>query len=222
MDGTGKNVKMKRKSHQPEKKREPKSWHESSQIHVRVSGGRLRVTYWGRDTRREARKSVLIPGKALGDAGGDRYLELLMLICLHHQQDPENERGQANEAVQCGSEPERAISAHHHETHTKEKDPNDDIKDVETAEHDDRLRRVKTHERPLVDQEENDSREPSKQVAQERGHVFRQPGLRALRGWHHGSSRLRFSAFGTERRASRNFSAALAAKGHCVSPFWKS
>ena len=51
---------------------------------------------WRRYTGLEARKSVLIPGKAFGDAGGDRYLELLVLICFHHQQDPEDERRQAD------------------------------------------------------------------------------------------------------------------------------
>ena len=87
--------------------------------------------------------------------------------------------------------PKAPKSAHHHEPRPKENDPNDNVKDVETAEHDDRLRRVKPHKRPLVDQEEDDPRDPSHQVAQEPGHVFRQSRLRAVRSWRHGSSCLR-------------------------------
>jgi hypothetical protein len=107
-----------------------------------------------------------------GDAGGDWYLEFLMLICLHHQQNPEDERNQAYEAEESGSQAECAQPAHQHETRSKEKNPKNDVNNVKTAEDHDRLRRVKANEWPLVDQKENNPGDPSKKIRQERRYIF--------------------------------------------------
>ncbi len=48
-----------------------------------------------------------------------------------------------------------------------EDNPQRDINDVQPAKHDHRLRGVKSHKRPLVDQEEDQPGDPSQQIAQE-------------------------------------------------------
>src|SRR6266481_1175022 len=89
MDGTGRNVKMKRKggsgsnfvgrTDTPSVLRGP---------HATKADGQVGLSYDG-----------LIAGKALCNTTGYRYFELLVLVGLYHEQDPKDEANQAYKAV---------------------------------------------------------------------------------------------------------------------------
>jgi hypothetical protein len=90
MDGTGKNVKLKRKANKQQKDGGSKwrrEWRQPlksvncnprREIQLRSSGC---LIGW---------KPALVARKALGNASRDRHLELFMLIRFYHEQDPED------------------------------------------------------------------------------------------------------------------------------------
>ena len=91
----------------------------------------------------------LIAGKALCNTTGYRYFELLMLVGLHHEQNPKDEADQANEAVKRPPNPKRAKSAPEHHPRP-EYNRKGNVDDMQPAKHNHRLRRVKPHEWALV------------------------------------------------------------------------
>jgi len=90
MDGTGKNVKVKRKTYKlgkKEKLRRKWRW-------LFINGERQPAPgkfITRNDGCRDEKKPVLFAGKTFCNASRDRHLELLVLVRLHHEQDPENE-----------------------------------------------------------------------------------------------------------------------------------
>jgi hypothetical protein len=99
MDGTGKNVKMKRKANKLEKVKDSICGAGGHNHSLRMSRCRCAESPSPCAGCRDEKKSALIPGKAFCNARRDRDLELLVLVCLDHEQDPQNERNQTNQAV---------------------------------------------------------------------------------------------------------------------------
>src|SRR6266550_7858942 len=164
------------------------------------------------------RRRILLPKEALCDSCRDRHLKLFALIGFYHEEDPENESNQADQAIQRGREPETAEPSQHETGPETEKDTSYNADHKQPAENDHGLRGMKPHVRPLVDQEKDDPRDPAEDVAQQSRNVFGHARVCALRSLHHLPSRLRLPAVRAKRDASRYFNATLAAKGHRMPP----
>jgi hypothetical protein len=90
MDGTGKNVKVKRKANKLQKGGGYKWRREWRSQLIRASASHLRENQLRRGGCSTEQKPVSVARKALCNASRDRHLELFVLVRLHHEQDPEN------------------------------------------------------------------------------------------------------------------------------------
>ena|ERR1700674_212889 len=99
MDGSGKNVKMKRKANKLEKVEDSICGAGGHNRSLRMSRCRCAGSPLPCAGCRDEKKAVLIAGKTFCNPCRDRHLELLVLVGLNHEQDPQNERNQTNQAV---------------------------------------------------------------------------------------------------------------------------
>ena len=116
--------------------------------------------------RRNDRKAVLLAGNTFGDSRSDGDFEEFVLIGLEHQKNPQNEREYPNQSHDRGPKPDAEKAAR------RQDNTQADAQNGESAEDHDGLRSVEFHEGPLINQKENNSRDPAKNVAQKTGNVF--------------------------------------------------
>lgn len=151
----------------------------------------------------------LLPGNSFGDSRRNRQFEELVLVRLNHEKYPEHEAHQAdqhgNKRPQTETQQSAKVDDHSHA----------DSQNGQRTEDYNRLRRVESDERPLVDQKEDDPGDPADSVAEQSGHVLRE----ALTGrcCRYCRSTLARTAFWTERRAGE-VCAARFAERHCRPP----
>jgi len=157
---------------------------------------------------------------------GNGHAKLLMLRSFNHQQNPKNERQKIEQFVEKYSQPKSAPAHSTEEKPEPKKVAEEYQNDMESAEDDDGLRGVKSYERPLVDEKENQARYPTRDVAKQARDIFLQAAFTArngrrrrgrLSGWslsRRSRSRLRCAALCAKCRARGQFRATLRAECH--------
>jgi hypothetical protein len=109
----------------------------------------------------------LLPDHLLNDVPNDRQLELFMAVRFVHQKNPGRQEGQTNHRKQ--EKAEKADWNMHHGGNHGEHEAKDDVNNPHGYKTDvecDGLSAVKFDERPFVDQQENQSGDPTENVAE--------------------------------------------------------
>src|ERR1700723_2064633 len=103
-------------------------------------------------------------GHFLSKIANYRQLEFLSLVSLHHVKNPENERSNAKHAVDQETHQRQHPSA---KNRRRRNHPQQNISDNYAAKKNQGLRRVKPHERPLINQIEDQTGDPASHIAKQ-------------------------------------------------------
>src|ERR1700678_2436898 len=103
---------------------------------------------------------------------GNRYAELLALICLEHQKYSKDQADEPDQIVHCVAETPAVAGSTQHNV-TRKRLGNDNKKNLEHAENDDGLSGVKSNGRSLVNEQENQTSYPAQKIAKRSGNIFR-------------------------------------------------
>jgi hypothetical protein len=115
---------------------------------------------WHRAAEAEQILQVSVAGHLLGEIADQRQLKLLVLKRLVHHENPQHEDQQADKRVES-----KRQKAKVRETQQPEDKRDTEINYKNRDRHDDRLRCMKPYKRPLIDQEKDQSGDPSQDVA---------------------------------------------------------
>src|SRR5690348_2784989 len=142
------------------------------------------------------------------EIGGDGNAETFALVGLHHQKNPSDKDDEVQKRKQCPPEAERAEATEAEHPDSQNQAQNE-VENVQAAEQGDRLARVETDERALIDQKKDKPGDPAEDVTQQACDVFREARLRyggghgCCAGRRHGRGRRRGRAGDRLRGATR-------------------
>src|ERR1022692_2696359 len=116
------------------------------------------------------RRTLRLLAEVLRQVADHRQLESLALECLHHAEDPADQREQSEKAAYQADETET-------KHRTKQAAPDEEPLQRENGtEKDDRLHRVEADRGTLVDQEKYQAGNPAENVTEQPGHVLLDSG----------------------------------------------